>query len=342
MDLSVVAASAERGEHDIENEMVFTSNPGFRFHDSRGFESGDIIELDKVKAFIMQRSREQKMENRLHAIWYCIPVDDSRPFTAAEKQFFSTFGTGNSPVIALFTKFDALDTKAFSVLRQENLSRADARSGAPKRAISDFNQQHLSTFYDQLYPPKRHVYLRDMNKEGADCNELIRQTAGALDSEFLESLLVSTQENSLELCTEFAFRRTVLPVLVKVMGEKPRLSPLKETLTAKEVQKLVIGIFTWFPRLVVKSTHKIQQVILLGMAVTLSAQHSFFLRDRGISSAFTVALQRYAVSPQRQSVTLAVQDISAELSPLPLETEWEEKTLRALMQVVQDNRLGTQ
>ncbi|KIM26308.1 hypothetical protein M408DRAFT_313686 [Serendipita vermifera MAFF 305830] len=196
-----------RGQHDIENEMVFTSNPGFRFHDSGGFESGGIAELDRVREFITQRSHEQKMEDRLHAIWYCIPVDDSRPFTTAEEQFFSAFGTGHAPVIALFTKFDALDNKAFAALREERLSRADARSVAPNRATMDFERQHLNSFYDRPYPPKRHVYLRDMNKEYASCNELIRQTASTLDSGFLEKLLVSTQENTLELCTEYAFKR---------------------------------------------------------------------------------------------------------------------------------------
>ncbi|KIM26306.1 hypothetical protein M408DRAFT_73062 [Serendipita vermifera MAFF 305830] len=207
MDLSVLVATAERGQHDIENEMVFTSNPGFRFHDSGGFESGGIAELDRVREFITQRSHEQKMEDRLHAIWYCIPVDDSRPFTTAEEQFFSAFGTGHTPVIALFTKFDALDNKAFAALREERLSRADARSVAPNRAKMDFEQQHLNSFYGRPYPPKGHVYLRDMNKEDADCNELIRQTASALDGGFLEQLLVSTQENTLELCTEYAFKR---------------------------------------------------------------------------------------------------------------------------------------
>jgi hypothetical protein len=38
----------QRGEHDIENEMIFKSNMGFVFHDSRGFEAGSRSELDKV------------------------------------------------------------------------------------------------------------------------------------------------------------------------------------------------------------------------------------------------------------------------------------------------------
>ncbi|KAG0701975.1 hypothetical protein DFH29DRAFT_924062 [Suillus ampliporus] len=40
-----------RGEHDIENEMVFQSNPGFVFHDSCG------------------RSKRPNVKDRIHVIW---------------------------------------------------------------------------------------------------------------------------------------------------------------------------------------------------------------------------------------------------------------------------------
>jgi hypothetical protein len=50
--------------------MVFKTNPGFRFHDSRGFEAGGVLELDKVNAFIAERSQQTNLERRLHAIWY--------------------------------------------------------------------------------------------------------------------------------------------------------------------------------------------------------------------------------------------------------------------------------
>ncbi|KIM26310.1 hypothetical protein M408DRAFT_330673 [Serendipita vermifera MAFF 305830] len=88
-----------------------------------------------------------------------------------------------------------------------------------------------------------------------------------------------------------------------------------------------------------------QQVILLAMAVAISAQHFFFVKGHDFSAAFAVSLQRYATSPQRRAVALAVKEIAANLSPLPLDSEyaeWEEKTLRTLVQIVQDNRLGTQ
>ncbi|KAG2099563.1 uncharacterized protein F5147DRAFT_582667 [Suillus discolor] len=60
---------SQRGLHDIENEMVFKSNPGFMFHDSCGFEAGSISEFEKVKAFIASRSKEMQIKNQLHAIW---------------------------------------------------------------------------------------------------------------------------------------------------------------------------------------------------------------------------------------------------------------------------------
>lgn len=46
-----------------------------------------------------------------------------------------------------------------------------------------------------------------MNKEDASCNELISQTAAALDNEVLEQLLISTQQSNLGLCIEYSLKR---------------------------------------------------------------------------------------------------------------------------------------
>ena len=59
----------QRGEHDIENQMVFEGNPGFVFHDSRGFEAGGDRELKLVQRFIEHRSRASNVRKQLHAIW---------------------------------------------------------------------------------------------------------------------------------------------------------------------------------------------------------------------------------------------------------------------------------
>jgi len=49
--------------------MVFCNNPGFIFHDSRGFEAGDVSELGIVKDFIKEKSKKKKLKEQLHAIW---------------------------------------------------------------------------------------------------------------------------------------------------------------------------------------------------------------------------------------------------------------------------------
>jgi hypothetical protein len=82
--------------HNIEDELIFTNHDGYIFHDSRGFEAGGEEELQIVQDFVRRKSREGRLEDRLHAIWfvpfgthnckftklhvrYCIPMDNVRP-----------------------------------------------------------------------------------------------------------------------------------------------------------------------------------------------------------------------------------------------------------------------
>ncbi|KAG1801264.1 GTP-binding protein [Suillus variegatus] len=177
---------SQRGLHDIENEMVFESNQGFIFHDSRGFEAGGTSEFEKVK--------------------YCIPMDEAcRSFTAAEKKFFSECDTGSIPVIVLFTKFDALYDVEFNKLRAEGRSRKDAKELAPKQAEESFpNGPQLKFLKEVRWPPKCHVCLSNMEKDDADCRILIERTAGTLDNEVLQQIFVSTQQTNLEICMKYA------------------------------------------------------------------------------------------------------------------------------------------
>ena len=59
----------QRGYHNIEDELIFQSNPQFIFHDSQGFESGSVKELDQMKKFLVEKGREMELGKRLHAIW---------------------------------------------------------------------------------------------------------------------------------------------------------------------------------------------------------------------------------------------------------------------------------
>ncbi len=129
------------------------------------------------------------------------------------------------PVIATFTKFDALILQAFGALRRQKVSVKESKRQASDYAKIEFEKEHLTGIYQQQYSPKKHVCLQgkyqyytfdyfmkfscfhsDMHKSDANCSELLVQTAAALDNEILQQLFVSTQENNLELCIEYAIR----------------------------------------------------------------------------------------------------------------------------------------
>ncbi|KAG1798595.1 uncharacterized protein HD556DRAFT_1462284 [Suillus plorans] len=220
--------------------MVFKNNPGFVFHDSRGFEAGGVSEFEKVKEFIASRSKEKKITNQLHAIWYCIPMDEAaRSFTAAENKFFSQCDTGSIPVIVLFTKFDALYDVEYAKLKKEGRSRKDAKELAPKQAEESFpNGPQLKFLKDVRWPPKCYVCLSNMEKDDADCKTLIERTAGALDNEVLQQLFVSTQQTNLEICMKYAVERTL----------SEHFDSAKTT--TSEGYERIIGILgAWFPHI---------------------------------------------------------------------------------------------
>jgi len=68
--LVVTILLPQRGEHDIEDEFTFTNHTGYVFHDSRGFEAGEEMEVKIVQDFVRRRSQEGRLNERLHAIWF--------------------------------------------------------------------------------------------------------------------------------------------------------------------------------------------------------------------------------------------------------------------------------
>ncbi|KAI9568658.1 hypothetical protein HD554DRAFT_2204900 [Boletus coccyginus] len=134
-----------RGEHDIEHEISFESNDQFVFHDSCGFEAGSEDELQKVQSFIEGRARDQRL---------------GRPITMAEEAFFSKCGTGKVPVIAIFTKFDALHTIAFGELIEQGKGMREARDMAAKHAEEIFRRNdYYGMLQDKAFPPRKFVRI---------------------------------------------------------------------------------------------------------------------------------------------------------------------------------------
>ncbi|KAJ7226422.1 GTP-binding protein [Mycena rebaudengoi] len=206
IDLATVAGSAERGEHDINNQLIFKSNRQFIFHDSCGFESGSDDELGKVTAFIANRAAATKLSEQLHAIWYCLPTDTNRPLLATDEHFFNTSATGKVPVISIFTKFDGLLTEAVSQLVDEGYSWEDAEEGQTDHARKMLTDNFEKPLMSSKFPPADLVRLDDMREETSDCNELIEKTANALSDTALKLLFVSVQQNNIDLCIRHAMK----------------------------------------------------------------------------------------------------------------------------------------
>ncbi|KAI6099221.1 GTP-binding protein [Pisolithus thermaeus] len=201
----------QRGHHDIKHELVFKSNPGFVFHDSCGFEAGSTEQFDQMRSFVVDRAATEKVNDRVHAIWFCIPMTDyHRTVTAAEKKFFNECDTGHVPVMVLLTKVDALYLTAVRELLDQGLTIVEAKERAPEKQ-GKLLEKWLAHVKDELdkckYPPKGYVTLQKMHEEKAECTVLMETTANVMNEEGLQMILISTQQASILLCIQYAVRK---------------------------------------------------------------------------------------------------------------------------------------
>jgi hypothetical protein len=82
----------QRGQHNIEDELIFANHRGYIFHDSRGFEAGGEDELKMVQKFVRRKSREKRLRHRLHAIWFVHFAIHSCNFTMLAAQVLHSDG----------------------------------------------------------------------------------------------------------------------------------------------------------------------------------------------------------------------------------------------------------
>jgi len=197
--------TTDRGEHSIEDELVFSNNDGYIFHDSRGFESGDDKELRIVQKFVQQKSGERRLANRLHAIWYCIPMDNQRPKLEL-KHFKDICPDKNVPVVAVFTKFEQFKRNIKMHLEDHPNENLDGNAAdVLKRRFEEDYQRHLGD-------GARFVQLEKMHKPDGCCKKLIEETAVALSHDVVTLMLLAVQRSNVELSVKLAVTR-VLPHL---------------------------------------------------------------------------------------------------------------------------------
>ncbi|KAG8993552.1 hypothetical protein FRB93_001931 [Tulasnella sp. JGI-2019a] len=203
--LPTLGPTLARGTHDINYEIIYPSLPRFSFYDSSGIESGSAEEIDKVAKFIAQRSI-MPLNQRLHAIWICLPLDDERPVGETEMRMLSLMNSGEVPVVVVFTKYDGLETRALNTLRQEGqLNPREALRAMADTAERLFKEHWLNRIYTVEPPKPPFVRLKDLHKQEGSCQDLMDCTLDMLkDNEPTRKMFVVAQEYNLQKRLEWA------------------------------------------------------------------------------------------------------------------------------------------
>ncbi|KAJ7695290.1 hypothetical protein B0H16DRAFT_1351144 [Mycena metata] len=195
----------QRGMSDIENEITFRSNPLFVFHDSRGIEAGAEHEKDSqlrteyLWNFLRKRSMSERIKDQIHAVWFCIPMDEERAPSAEFELAFFNARESPVPIIAVCTKFEAL---LDSEMSGEDDS-SDAEEEARQAAQSKFDRTVLQALRGTSHPPDQIVQLQNLDEPTAGCAALTERTYAAIHDKTLSDLFALAQHNSFSVgCTK--------------------------------------------------------------------------------------------------------------------------------------------
>ncbi|KAJ6522589.1 hypothetical protein B0H19DRAFT_1086041 [Mycena capillaripes] len=210
VDPSILEPDRQRGMSDVENEITFGSNPLFVFHDSRGIEAGaehdenSPLCTDSLWKFIDKRSKETRIRDQIHAIWMCIPMDNPRaPSSEFELAFFNARNSP-VPVIAVFTKFEALIDEAYDDLPDDDSSDSEKEKNASHNAQSKFEKTVQKAIENTTHPPNQVAdgIPLDLNEVGTGCASLVEATYAMIQDEILSNLFALAQQSSFRVGCE--------------------------------------------------------------------------------------------------------------------------------------------
>ncbi|KAF8625886.1 hypothetical protein AX15_005146 [Amanita polypyramis BW_CC] len=134
---------SQAGRADINEEITSEHNKHLVVHDSQGYETADTEKFNTLTSFILKRSRKDRVADRLHAIWLCIPVPfaGGRVLEIGDEKIFEY--QNKVPIIVVFTKFDLL---VASVMARTKCSSIDERQRCSEIARKEFKDKHSQAF----------------------------------------------------------------------------------------------------------------------------------------------------------------------------------------------------
>jgi len=138
-----------------------------------------------VVNFIRSRCAEQNLNERVHAIWYCLTTN-SRPIQQSEEMFFSV--KHGVPIVAIFTKFDLFVEDQLQELMEKanysnNLNEEELENKATKTALEKFEKHYKEELLKKPCPPQAVVAVSNVHTSkptDSRLSELINATLKAL------------------------------------------------------------------------------------------------------------------------------------------------------------------
>jgi len=195
-----------------------------------------------MKKFIADRAKTTFLKKRIHAIWYCIPMDKlDRAIQRSEEMFFDECDPGNVPVVVLFTKFDALRAVALGQLApaDRQLPLQDRLSKAEPLIEEIFNRANVwGRLSQRKHAPRSCIKIGGMHRSSKGCSNLLEATTAVLDGKALQMLLISSQEVNMALCV-----RSAVQELIRDIDKVHNQAVPVASMSKLELQKLA----WWFP-----------------------------------------------------------------------------------------------
>ncbi|KAE9400639.1 hypothetical protein BT96DRAFT_818949 [Gymnopus androsaceus JB14] len=198
----VLLTICQRGMSMIDYEITFPSNPFFVFHDSRGVESGPDSDLGestvhRIWSFIENRRGRPRLRDQLHAIWFCMPMDNVRvPSNSFELAFFEK-STGGVPVIAVLTKYEAFVERV-----KDKLGREPRK----KELLIYAERDIMSPMRTTVHPPAGYVQT---HHHGDGCALLSQKTQREIKDDTLATIFATAQQASKKMLCEMIFLKAL-------------------------------------------------------------------------------------------------------------------------------------
>ncbi|KAF8499786.1 hypothetical protein F5888DRAFT_1611153, partial [Russula emetica] len=201
----------QRGMSVIDYEITYPSSPRFVFHDSRGIEAGaesdchgteageghdsSKLRIEYIQKFIDDRAQQTRIEDHLHAIWFCMPMDTPR---VPSDEFELAFLEKTVPVIAVLTKYEALVDRVKGEYKGRQVPKSDILNYARMNVFNPLkNAKHSPAAIVQTH------------HKGSGCELLVTKTFEALNDEALASIFAMAQQNSMKLACQLTFKQNL-------------------------------------------------------------------------------------------------------------------------------------